>query len=113
VPRIPLIPENEFHERAEKQLRKLNPTTVEEWKRHPVTKAILLTLKGDLEGINQAWAGGHFTDVLGPHSPEWIRGVSWSTRDIKDSIEYICEEVVELKEKAEEERQYEKEINSD
>jgi len=56
-----LFDSNSIRARAEAILIEITPEERQNWLQHPITKSLLLTLKGDYLDHHSAWEGGAFT----------------------------------------------------
>jgi hypothetical protein len=55
---------NDFYDKAQELIDLASEEEVVAWANNPVTKALLLTLKGDYEGFVSDWLEGRYTDSL-------------------------------------------------
>lgn len=67
----------------------MTPEEVGAWKHHPLTEALLETLKGDYMGIHEAWADGFFTGESADETSQKNAKALGQIQAIEAMIEWI------------------------
>ena len=83
-----------MYEKAEDIFKSVPKSEMKAWTEHPATRALILTLQGDLVGHFEGWANGNYT---GPTGEETLQQNAKALGSV-NSLELILSWIDDVKE---------------